>query len=58
MERWTFEAPYPQNTKLASGNSAIADKRGVISAVKGFYFLEKYDALIELKSGGEMLDKA
>lgn len=31
---------------------------GVISAVKGFYFLEEHDALGELKTVGEMLDKA
>lgn len=57
-ERRAFEAPYPQNTELASGNPAMADGRGVISAVKGFYFLEEHDALGELKSVGEMLDKA
>ena len=52
-ERRTFEAPYPQNTELASGNQQWLTDGGVISAVKGFYFLEEHDALGELKSVGK-----
>ena len=56
VEPLKLHIPKTQNSLLET-QQWLTDG-GVISAVKGFYFLEEHDALGELKSVGEMLDKA
>ena len=56
VEPLKLHIPKTQNSLLET-QQWLTDG-GVISAVKGFYFLEEHDALGELKSVGKMLDKA
>ena len=56
VEPLKLHIPKAQNSLLET-QQWLTDG-GVISAVKGFYFLEEHDALGELKTVGEMLDKA
>lgn len=54
----TFKTPCTHTAYSIEETQQWLTEGGVISAVKGFYFLESHDALGGLERVGDMVDKA